>query len=88
MHTRFLWFCCLFITQCVAAVEVEGLFTAQVGVHSQSREDRNVAIREALVIVVSRLIKGKKFAQQPAVKSVLDNAASYVDQYQYHQCFH
>ncbi|TXL16426.1 hypothetical protein BMR04_09940, partial [Methylococcaceae bacterium HT3] len=42
LHTRFLWFCCLFITQCVAAVEVEGLFTAQVGVHSQSREDRNV----------------------------------------------
>lgn len=83
MHLRFFLLCCLFIAQSVAAIEVDGLFTAEVSTPSQSREDRNKALREALLIVIDRLTIGDEFAQNPAVQSALDNAAVYVDQYQY-----
>jgi hypothetical protein len=85
LHIWFLCFSGLFIAQSVAAVEVDGLFKAQVSVSSQSREDRNKALGEALQIVISRLTTGNEFTQNPAVKSALENAATYVDQYQYAQ---
>ena len=85
LHTRFLCFCCLFIAQSVAAVEVGSLFTAEVTAHSQSREDRNTAIRDAMLMVLSRFTTSKEFVHNPAVESALDNGASYVDQYQYIQ---
>lgn len=83
MHIRFLFICCLLIAQSVTAVEMAKLFTANVTARSQSREHRNSAIREALQTVIGRLTPGKGFAQNPVVKTALDNAASYVDQYRY-----
>ena len=83
MHIRFLLLCYLLITQSVVAGEVDGLFHTEVTVHSQSREDRNKALREALLMVMSRLTPAKKFAQNPVLTAALDNAAAYVDQYQY-----
>lgn len=85
LHVRFLCFCCLFIAQSVTAIEVGSLFTASVTAQSQSSEDRNSAISEALQVVISRLTTDKEFAQNPVVKSALDDAASYVDQYRYVQ---
>lgn len=85
LHTRFLCFCCLFIAQSVTAVELGSLFTASVTTQSQSREHRNRAISDALQVVISRLTADQEFAQNPVVKSALENAASYVDQYRYAQ---
>lgn len=83
MLIRFLIICCLFVSQSVFAVEVKGLFEAEVTTRSQSREDRNAALREALVIVLNRVMAGEAVMQDPTVNTALDNAAAYVDQYQY-----
>jgi len=80
---RFLIICCLFVSQSVLAVEVKGLFEAEVTTRSQSREDRNAALRDALVIVLNRVMSGDAVKQDPTVNTALDNAAAYVDQYQY-----
>lgn len=83
LHIRFLLVSLLFTTQYVVAVEMKGLFETEVVVASQAREDRNIALREALIIVLSRVAAGKELMVDPAVKNALNNAASYVDQYQY-----
>ncbi|WP_221896854.1 DUF2066 domain-containing protein [Bathymodiolus japonicus methanotrophic gill symbiont] len=61
------------------------MFAVEVSVHSQSREDRNKALGKALEKVTSRLTSDNEFTQNPVVKSALDNAAAYEDQYQYLQ---
>jgi len=80
---RFLLICSLFFTQWVSAVEIKGLFEAEVITRSQSRDDRNAALREALVIVLNRVMAGADIMQDPTVLTALNNAAAYVDQYQY-----
>jgi hypothetical protein len=67
----------------VQAIEIKGLFEVEVTALSQSREDRNAALREAMGIVLNRLMVGDNINQDATVKIALDNAASYVDQYQY-----
>jgi hypothetical protein len=64
-------------------VEIKGLFEAEVITRSQSRDDRNAALREALVIVLNRVMAGPDIMQDPTVLTALNNAAAYVDQYQY-----
>lgn len=83
MLIRFLLICCLFFTQSVLAVEIKGLFEAEVITRSQSRDDRNTALRQALVIVLNRVMTGPDIMQDPTVLTALNNAAAYVDQYQY-----
>ena len=83
MHTRFLLLCCLFITQSVSALESDALFTIDVTARSQSREDRNAALSEALQLVLNRFVIENDIVHNSALKSALENAASYVDQYQY-----
>lgn len=73
----------LLTTQYVSANELKGLFTAEVMVQSQSREDRNMALREAFVIVLSRVGADRELMLDSAVRKALNKAASYVDQYQY-----
>ena len=85
LHLRFLLLSCLLVAQSAVAGGVDGLFNAEVSVHSQSREDRNKALGKALEKVISRLTTGNEFTQNSTVKSALENAATYVDQYQYIQ---
>ena len=73
----------LLTAQYVSANELKGLFTAEVVVQSQSREDRNTALREAFVIVLNRVGAGRELMLDVAVRKALNNASSYVDQYQY-----
>ncbi|MDF1583170.1 MAG: DUF2066 domain-containing protein [Methyloprofundus sp.] len=80
---KFLLVCYLFSAAIVQAIEVKGLFEVEVAALSQSREDRNAALREAMSIVLNRLVVGDNINQDATVKIALDNAASYVDQYQY-----
>jgi hypothetical protein len=80
---KFLLVCYLFSAASVQAIEIKGLFEVEVTALSQSREDRNAALREAMGIVLNRLMVGDNINQDATVKIALDNAASYVDQYQY-----
>jgi len=80
---KFLLVCYLFSAAYVQAIEIKGLFEVEVSALSQSREDRNAALREAMSIVLNRLMVGDNISQDTTVKTALDNAASYVDQYQY-----
>ncbi len=75
--------CLLFSTQSLLAVEVKGLFETEVMTRTQSRSDRNKALREALVVVLNRIAVGDEVMQNPTIAVALDNAASYVDEYQY-----
>jgi len=80
---RFLMVCLLFSTQSLLAVEVKGLFETEVMTQTQSRTDRNKALREALAIVLNRIAVGNDVMQDPTIVMALNNAASYVDEYQY-----
>lgn len=80
---RFLIVCLLVVAQSASATEVKGLFSAEVIVHSQSREDRNLALREAFVIVLNRIVASQGLMLNPGVRDALKNAASYADQFQY-----
>jgi hypothetical protein len=71
--------CYLFSAASVQAIEIKGLFEVEVTALSQSREDRNAALREAMGIVLNRLMVGDNINQDATVKIALDNAASYVD---------
>lgn len=80
---KFLLVCYLFSVPYVHAVEIKGLFEVEVAALSQSREDRNAALREGMGIVLNRVMVGDDITQDATVKIALDNAAAYVDQYQY-----
>lgn len=71
------------MTQSISALESAALFTADVTARSQSREDRNAALGEALQLVLGRFVTKNAIAQNPALQTAVENAASYVDRYQY-----
>ncbi len=81
LHIRFLLFC-FFMAQSISALASEILYTAEVFTQSQSREDRNKALSEALEQVIGRFVIA---GSDITLIAALDNAASYVDQYQYVQ---
>ena len=72
----------LFTDSCFSG-SVPGLFEAEVIVKSQSTEDRNNAIQEALAIVLGKIMAGENILENTAVKIALTNAAHYTTQYQY-----
>jgi hypothetical protein len=73
----------LFFSDLIAAVEVQGLYEAEVMTQSQSREDRNAAIKAALEIVLEKVLAGEEILQDTAVKIALTDPGQYVTQYQY-----
>ncbi|NOQ14080.1 MAG: DUF2066 domain-containing protein [Methyloprofundus sp.] len=83
LYTRLLVVYLVLAAQYVAAVEIKGLYETEVTVPSQSREDRNIAIREALVNVFNRVGASQEMMQDPGIRDALNNAAAYVNQYQY-----
>lgn len=83
MYTRLLVLCLMLITQYAAAAEIKGLYETSVTVRSESRGDRNSALREAFIIVLNRVGASKEMMLDVGIRDALNNAASYVDQYQY-----
>ncbi|MGZ8240374.1 MAG: DUF2066 domain-containing protein [Methylobacter sp.] len=73
----------LFFCQQAFAAEVQGLYETEVIAKSQSAGERDIAIKEALTIVLSRILAGSNILQHPAVQTALADASHYVRQYQY-----
>ena len=65
------------------SVEVQGLFEAEVITKSSSLEDRNKAIKEALTIVLKKVMVGENILENPTVQIALSDAARYTTQFQY-----
>ena len=75
--------CLLFIMQPVSAVEVKGLFEAEVITQSLSTKDKDKALKEALTIVINRVAAGEDLLENSVIKAVLNKADFYVEQVQY-----
>lgn len=67
----------------VLAVEVQGLYEIELIARSQSPEDRETAIKQALYGVLSRVIVAEDISKIPAVQQMLSGAMHYVKQFQY-----
>jgi len=65
------------------AVEVQGLFEAEVITQSQSLKDRNKAIKDALAIVFGKIMAGENIFDDPTVKMALEDAPRYTTRYRY-----
>jgi hypothetical protein len=73
----------LFCCSNLLAAEVPGLFETEIIAKSQSPDDRNTAIKEALTIVFRRTIAGSESLNNREVQTVLADAPRYVKQFQY-----
>lgn len=71
------------LVRVAGAVEVDGIYEAQVPVNTQSRSDRTAAIRVALGQVMVRASGRTDATSIPDMKDVLDHATKYVQQYRY-----
>ncbi len=67
------------------AVQVDGLYTANVAVKDQSSAARNMAMGEALREVVHKVSGRRSALDNVALLEALSNAGSYVEQFQYKQ---
>ena len=65
------------------AIEVQGLFEAEVITQSQSPKDRNKAIKDALAIVLGKIMAGENIIDDPVVKMALEDAPRYTTRYRY-----
>ncbi|GAB4269385.1 MAG: hypothetical protein Kow0065_19480 [Methylomicrobium sp.] len=78
MFLRIILISGLLAWQSVCAVEVKGLFEAEAIAFSQEPEDRQAAIRDALTIVLQRVLVGEPILADPVVADILNRAASFV----------
>ncbi|CCE25079.1 DUF2066 domain-containing protein [Methylotuvimicrobium alcaliphilum] len=65
------------------AAEVKGLFETEVIAKSQRPEDIEAAIKEAMTIVLQRVLSGSDVLDDPVAKTALAQARFYVKQHQY-----
>ena len=65
------------------AVQLEGLYTAQVAVDDQSQSVRNQAIKKALHTVVRKVSGRRSTLNNSPLLEALSNVGSYVEQFQY-----
>lgn len=65
------------------AVEVKGLYEIELIANSQSPADRELAIKQALYAVLSRVLVSDDISKVKAVQDVLNSAQHYVKQFQY-----
>tara|TARA_R110002111_G_scaffold236497_1_gene297749 strand:- start:55684 stop:56763 length:1080 start_codon:yes stop_codon:yes gene_type:complete len=77
---------CLFILSLpLSAVQVEGLYTAQVVVDDQSQALRNKAIAVAFNLVLQKASGRTSVLQSPLLQAETPKFSSYVEQFQYQQ---
>jgi hypothetical protein len=82
------WFCgfllgILMFSPIVFAFEVTGLFEIELVARSESSEDREQAIKQALFVVLDRILISDDISQIPVVQEMLLGAQHYVKQSQY-----
>lgn len=83
MLFRALIICGLFFSSNAFAAEIQGLYETEVIAKSQSVEDRNAALKEALTIVLKRVMAGEDVLHDSVVQAALADAGHFVKQYQY-----
>ena len=83
VRIRVLFVCLIFACQNAYAVEINHIYETEVIANSEQEQDRVAAIRQALTIVLTRVLAGKNILQDNTVKSVLANATHYVSEFQY-----
>lgn len=79
--------CCL-LSLCalpVHAIKVPGLYEAEAVVANQSSEDRTAAIRACLSRVLVKLTGARQVSESIELRSILDQADKFVQQYRYRQ---
>ncbi|MDD2759298.1 MAG: DUF2066 domain-containing protein [Methylomonas sp.] len=67
----------------LVAAEVKGLYEIELIARSQSPEDRETAIKQALYGVLNRILVADDISSIPAVQQALNGAQHYVKQFQY-----
>lgn len=82
MRFWLLIFCWLFSLP-VPAVEVPNLFEIELVARSESTEDRNQAIKQALFVVLDRILVSDDISKIPIVQEMLASADHFVKQSQY-----
>jgi len=75
--------CLLLVCQTLYAIEVEGLYEAEVISRSEQETDKSAAIKRAMQIVLTRVLAEKSFLQDDTVKKILADARYYVKEYQF-----
>ena len=75
--------CLTFAHQNLYAVEVKRLYEVEVIANSEQEQDRAAAIKQAMRLVLMRILAGGDALQDATVNNVLTNAAQYVTEYQY-----
>jgi hypothetical protein len=65
------------------AMEVQGLYEIELVANSQSAADREIALKQALYAVLSRVLVADDISKLPPVQQALNAAAHYVKQFQY-----
>jgi hypothetical protein len=67
----------------VSAVEVTNLYEIEIVARSESAEDRNQAIKQALFAVLDRILISEDISKIPLVQEMLASAKHYIKQSQY-----
>lgn len=80
---RILFLGLLLLVQSSLAVEVKGLYEAEILAKSRSEEDRIAAIQDALKIVLGRVLATDDALQGPLVKTAVADASQYVRRFQF-----
>lgn len=84
MHlSYFIFLCLLFVLPPTSADTLKQIYQAEVDVGSRGVDDRNAAIRDAMRIVLSKMILETDSSSQPAIDKLLKNASRFAQTYQY-----
>jgi uncharacterized protein len=78
-----IFFILALIWQPALAIEVHGLFETQIVARSESAEDRAQAIKQALFVVLDRILIAEDISKLSVVQEMLLGAEHYVKQSQY-----
>ena len=83
VQIKILFIVLMLICQNLYAVEVKRLYEVEVVAKSEKSQDKNLAIRQALKIVLGRIMAGKNIYKDNRVETVLLNAKNYVSEFQF-----
>lgn len=87
-HARSAWLLCLLLIaihsfQPSAALQVTGLYSQKIAVLNESNSERNRAFNDALAAVIVKVTGEQRWLLDPAVRSAVRNAQSYVERVTY-----
>jgi len=67
----------------VYAIDVKGLYEAEVPVFSQTKNERKAAMRRGMLQVLIKISGSSEIPFTPGIPDILESASSYVQQYRY-----